>query len=230
MLRVKIADVAAAFTGSYVQGKGLCCILELIFTQVSEVKKLKMVLGDDSILLCLPEKVYDVKLGDTVEDTPGAPISGYIEQAVPAAEPFQWEDLILLISGVGFKGCNVIGCCCHGWTCSWHWERHERKQISAWSQFSKVVEYFWLLGRVMVKALQDGRLMDLPQSTAIYKLVLGQELELQDIHYFDATLGKTLQDYLALVCRNQYLQSTKGHIQDKVDDLRFQGLQLRIFV
>ena len=42
------------------------------------------------------------------------------------------------------------------------------------SQFSKVVEYFRLVGRVMAKALQDGRLLDLPLSTAFYKLVLGQ--------------------------------------------------------
>lgn len=41
-------------------------------------------------------------------------------------------------------------------------------------QFSKVIEYFRLLGRVMAKALQDGRLLDLPFSTAFYKLVLGQ--------------------------------------------------------
>ena len=42
------------------------------------------------------------------------------------------------------------------------------------SQFSKVIEHFRLLGRVMAKALQDGRLLDLPLSTAFYKLVLGQ--------------------------------------------------------
>lgn len=42
------------------------------------------------------------------------------------------------------------------------------------SQLSKVIEYFRLLGRVMAKALQDGRLLDLPLSTAFYKLVLGQ--------------------------------------------------------
>ena len=42
------------------------------------------------------------------------------------------------------------------------------------SQFSKVIEYFRLLGRVIAKALQDGRLLDLPLSTALYKLVLGQ--------------------------------------------------------
>lgn len=42
------------------------------------------------------------------------------------------------------------------------------------SQFFKVIEYFRLVGRVMAKALQDGRLLDLPLSTAFYKLVLGQ--------------------------------------------------------
>ncbi|MED6203451.1 E3 ubiquitin-protein ligase upl3, partial [Stylosanthes scabra] len=42
------------------------------------------------------------------------------------------------------------------------------------SQFSKVIEYFRLLGRVIAKALQDGRLLDLPLSVAFYKLVLGQ--------------------------------------------------------
>lgn len=42
------------------------------------------------------------------------------------------------------------------------------------TQFSKVIEYFRLVGRVMAKALQDGRLLDLPLSTAFYKLVLGQ--------------------------------------------------------
>lgn len=46
--------------------------------------------------------------------------------------------------------------------------------VSDGSQFSKVMEYFRMVGRVMAKALQDGRLLDLPMSTAFYKLVLGQ--------------------------------------------------------
>lgn len=39
---------------------------------------------------------------------------------------------------------------------------------------SKVAEFFRLLGRFVAKAIQDGRLLDLPLSTAFYKLVLGQ--------------------------------------------------------
>jgi E3 ubiquitin-protein ligase TRIP12 len=41
-------------------------------------------------------------------------------------------------------------------------------------KFFKVVEYFRLAGRVIAKALQDGRLLDLPLSMAFYKLILGQ--------------------------------------------------------
>nr|GMD09795.1 E3 ubiquitin-protein ligase UPL3 [Ipomoea batatas] len=93
-------------------------------------------------------------------------------------------------------------------------------------KFSKVIEYFWLLGRVLAKALQDGRLLDLPLSTAFYKLVLGQELDLYDILSFDAELGKTIQELQALVCRKQYLESTGGDNRDKshkTTDLYFHG-------
>ncbi|KAG2705973.1 hypothetical protein I3760_05G083400 [Carya illinoinensis] len=91
------------------------------------------------------------------------------------------------------------------------------------SQFSKVIEYFRLVGRVMAKALQDGRLLDLPLSTAFYKLVLGQELDLHDILTFDAELGKTLQELHVLVCRKQYLESTGGDNSNAIVDLRFHG-------
>lgn len=49
-------------------------------------------------------------------------------------------------------------------------------------QLNKVIEYFRLLGRVIAKALQDGRLLDLPLSTAFYKLVLGQVSQSHVIH------------------------------------------------
>ncbi|CAL5377006.1 unnamed protein product [Camellia sinensis] len=95
------------------------------------------------------------------------------------------------------------------------------------SQFSKVVEYFRLVGRVIAKALQDGRLLDLPMSTAFYKLVLGQELDLYDILSFDAELGKTLQELQALVFRKQYVESMGGHsFCEEIDDLRFRGASI----
>ncbi|XVE48862.1 hypothetical protein DITRI_Ditri01bG0035900 [Diplodiscus trichospermus] len=91
------------------------------------------------------------------------------------------------------------------------------------SQFSKVIEYFRLVGRVMAKALQDGRLLDLPLSTSFYKLVLGQELDLHDMLSFDAELGKTLQELDLLVSRKQYLESMGGDNSDAIAGLWFRG-------
>ncbi|KAL9238395.1 hypothetical protein vseg_012823 [Gypsophila vaccaria] len=95
------------------------------------------------------------------------------------------------------------------------------------SQFSKVIEYFRLLGRVMAKALQDGRLLDLPLSMAFYKLILGQELDLHDILSFDPEIGKTLQELQALVSRKQYLESIGGDHPDVIAELCFRGTPIR---
>ncbi|GER31688.1 E3 ubiquitin-protein ligase UPL3 [Striga asiatica] len=46
------------------------------------------------------------------------------------------------------------------------------------SKFCKVIEYYRLFGRVMAKALQDGRFLDLPLSVAFYNLAFGQDDEL----------------------------------------------------
>ncbi|KAG2397980.1 E3 ubiquitin-protein [Vigna angularis] len=92
--------------------------------------------------------------------------------------------------------------------------------------FFRVIEYFRLLGRVMAKALQDGRLLDLPLSAAFYKLVLGQDLDLHDILFVDAELGKTLQELNALVCRKRYLESFGGSYTDKIGNLQFRGAQI----
>ncbi|KAL9252131.1 E3 ubiquitin-protein ligase UPL3-like protein [Drosera capensis] len=94
------------------------------------------------------------------------------------------------------------------------------------SKFHKVIEYFRLLGRVLAKALQDGRLLDLPLSTAFYKLVLGQELDLYDIVLFDSEFGKILQELQALVRRKQHLESTSGDNAEAATPLRFRGAQV----
>uniref|UniRef100_A0A7N0UYK1 HECT-type E3 ubiquitin transferase n=1 Tax=Kalanchoe fedtschenkoi TaxID=63787 RepID=A0A7N0UYK1_KALFE len=94
------------------------------------------------------------------------------------------------------------------------------------SQFSKVIDYFRLVGRTMAKALQDGRLLDLPMSPAFYKLVIGQELDLHDIISFDADLGKTLQELQVLVYRKHYLESQGGNCIEAITDLRFQGCSI----
>ncbi|KAL6963708.1 HECT-type E3 ubiquitin transferase [Sarracenia purpurea var. burkii] len=63
------------------------------------------------------------------------------------------------------------------------------------SQFSKVVAYFCL------------------------------ELDLPDILSFDADLGRNLQEFQALVCRKQHLESMGGHHKE-IDDLRFRGASI----
>ncbi|KAM0865193.1 hypothetical protein ACQ4PT_043424 [Festuca glaucescens] len=90
------------------------------------------------------------------------------------------------------------------------------------SKFFKVIEYFRLVGRVMAKALQDGRLLDLPLSTAFYKLILGQELDLYDILSFDAEFGKILQELQILVERKRFLESCSSNNQ-QIEDLCFRG-------
>jgi E3 ubiquitin-protein ligase TRIP12 len=42
------------------------------------------------------------------------------------------------------------------------------------AQFSEVIKKFFLLGQIVAKALQDGRVLDLPFSKAFYKLILQQ--------------------------------------------------------
>ncbi|CAH8338587.1 unnamed protein product [Eruca vesicaria subsp. sativa] len=94
------------------------------------------------------------------------------------------------------------------------------------SRFHKAIEYFRLLGRVMAKALQDGRLMDVPLSTAFYKLILGQELDLYDIISFDAELGKTLQELRVLVDRKHYLEAEDGDNSSVISDLCLRGSRI----
>ncbi|KAL0923505.1 hypothetical protein M5K25_007564 [Dendrobium thyrsiflorum] len=91
------------------------------------------------------------------------------------------------------------------------------------SHFSKVLEYFRLLGRVIAKALQDGRLLDLPLSTAFYKLVLGQELDLYDILSFDTEFGKILQELQILVSRKKVLETSGRGNQRVTTNLYFRG-------
>ncbi|KAM7255077.1 hypothetical protein ACFE04_020318 [Oxalis oulophora] len=77
-------------------------------------------------------------------------------------------------------------------------------------QFTEVLNKFVLLGKVVAKAIEDGRVLDLPFSKAFYKLMLGQELSLFDIPSFDPELGRTLVEFQALVNRKKHLDSMSG--------------------
>lgn len=90
------------------------------------------------------------------------------------------------------------------------------------SQLHKVIEHYRLFGRVMAKALQDGRLLDIPLSVAFYKLVLGQELDLYDTLSFDPDFGKILQELQVLVSRKHYLEEN-GNSRKAITELCFRG-------
>lgn len=74
-------------------------------------------------------------------------------------------------------------------------------------EFSEVLKKFVLLGQIVAKALQNGRVLDLRLSKAFYKLVLGKELTVYDIQSFDPELGGVLLEFLALVERKRNLES-----------------------
>ncbi|XP_075474736.1 E3 ubiquitin-protein ligase UPL4-like isoform X1 [Primulina tabacum] len=73
--------------------------------------------------------------------------------------------------------------------------------------FSEVIKKFRLLGQIVAKALEDGRVLDLPFSDAFYKLVLDKELTVHDIRSFDPSLGKALLEFQAVVERKRCLRS-----------------------
>ncbi|KAL8149850.1 hypothetical protein AgCh_006752 [Apium graveolens] len=102
-------------------------------------------------------------------------------------------------------------------------------EVSNGVQFTEVIKKYTLLGQVVAKALQDGRILDLPFSKAFYKLILGQDLTLYDIQSFDPGLGTTLIEFQAIVERNKFMKNsckkkwarkTKPRFRDtKIEDL-----------
>lgn len=61
------------------------------------------------------------------------------------------------------------------------------------SDAGKVARLFKLLGRVVAKALQDCRLLDLPLSPVFYRLVLGRKVDLFDLRRIDPGMGASLE-------------------------------------
>lgn len=84
--------------------------------------------------------------------------------------------------------------------------------------FSKVLKNFFLLGQLTARAIQDGRILDLPFSRAFYKLMLEQDLDIYDIQSFDPELGRTLIEFQALAKKKGLLESKLGeHSKDRFD-------------
>ncbi|WJZ93270.1 hypothetical protein VitviT2T_012223 [Vitis vinifera] len=94
-------------------------------------------------------------------------------------------------------------------------------------EFSDVTKQFVLLGQVVAKALQDGRVLDLPFSKAFYKLaILGQELSVYDIQSFDPELGRVLLEFQALIDRKRYLETVCGEKSTFDVDMCFRNTKI----
>ncbi|KAM0991086.1 hypothetical protein ACFX13_009640 [Malus domestica] len=93
-------------------------------------------------------------------------------------------------------------------------------------QFSEVIKKFVLLGQIVGKALQDGRVLDVHFSKAFYKLLLGKELGVYDILSFDPELGKTLLEFKALVDRKRFSESIHGESTTLKFDSCFRKTQI----
>ncbi|KOM34800.1 hypothetical protein LR48_Vigan02g095000 [Vigna angularis] len=102
------------------------------------------------------------------------------------------------------------------------------RDTSGGIHFSEVEKKFFLLGQVVGKALQDGRILDFHFSKAFYKLILGKELSLYDIQSFDPELYVVLQEFQALVMRKKYMESINERNSDIVSfrDQRIEDLCL----
>ncbi|XP_039066065.1 E3 ubiquitin-protein ligase UPL4-like isoform X1 [Hibiscus syriacus] len=93
-------------------------------------------------------------------------------------------------------------------------------------QFFEVLKKFVLLGQIVAKAFQDGRVLDVPFSKAFYKLILGQDLSLFDIQSFDPELGRTLLEFQAIVNRKMHLESICVENSSLEQDLYFRNTKI----
>jgi E3 ubiquitin-protein ligase TRIP12 len=75
------------------------------------------------------------------------------------------------------------------------------------SAVAHAVEHFKLLGRVVAKAIQDGRMLDLPLSPAFYRAALGHALSAADVASFDPDLGASVAALAALGSRAAALKA-----------------------
>ena len=63
-----------------------------------------------------------------------------------------------------------------------------------------MLRHFELLGRVVAKALQDFRLLDLPINPMFYKIVMKRHVGLYDVRFVDQALGSNLEKLYAATC------------------------------
>ncbi|KAL6619714.1 hypothetical protein ACP70R_034853 [Stipagrostis hirtigluma subsp. patula] len=105
------------------------------------------------------------------------------------------------------------------------WSSSSSGTSSRETNFSDVLQKFKLLGHLVVRAVLDGRILDIPLSRAFYKVMLGQELDIYDIPSFDLELGKTLIEFQALVSRKKLLEASLK-TSNPTADLSYKNVKL----
>lgn len=73
--------------------------------------------------------------------------------------------------------------------------------------FHDIVERFRFLGVFVAKSLQDNRLVDLPLSLAMFKLMCGRKLDLTDLMQLDPEHGKVLHQIQDMVMKKREIEA-----------------------
>jgi E3 ubiquitin-protein ligase TRIP12 len=73
----------------------------------------------------------------------------------------------------------------------------------------KVLELFEFLGTFIGKAILDGRLLDLPLARPFYKVILKQELTIDDLFLVAPEIGKTMKELASLCSAKREVLSKK---------------------
>eukprot|EP00511_Aplanochytrium_stocchinoi_P003994 CAMPEP_0204834706 /NCGR_PEP_ID=MMETSP1346-20131115/20520_1 /ASSEMBLY_ACC=CAM_ASM_000771 /TAXON_ID=215587 /ORGANISM="Aplanochytrium stocchinoi, Strain GSBS06" /LENGTH=404 /DNA_ID=CAMNT_0051968175 /DNA_START=610 /DNA_END=1824 /DNA_ORIENTATION=- len=87
----------------------------------------------------------------------------------------------------------------------------------------KKLKYFRLMGRLIGKSFLDGRLLDLPFSVTLCKLLLDEPVNLDDVIHIDEVLGRSLVYLLQLCLKYESLcaQQNEGvvDVQDSLEEV-----------
>ncbi|KAE8702083.1 E3 ubiquitin-protein ligase UPL4 [Hibiscus syriacus] len=101
-------------------------------------------------------------------------------------------------------------------------------------QFPQVLKKFVLLGQIVAKAIQNGRVLDIPFSKAFYKLTLGQDLCFRGTSIEDLCLDFTLPGYpdyvLSSKCNHKVvnLDNLEDYVELVVDATIHSGIARQV--
>eukprot|EP00029_Vermamoeba_vermiformis_P005154 TRINITY_DN1713_c0_g2_i1.p1 TRINITY_DN1713_c0_g2~~TRINITY_DN1713_c0_g2_i1.p1 ORF type:complete len:1642 (+),score=538.02 TRINITY_DN1713_c0_g2_i1:92-5017(+) len=84
----------------------------------------------------------------------------------------------------------------------------------------KVIELFEFMGTFIAKGVLDGRLLDLPLARPFYKVLLKQELTIDDLFLIAPEIGKTMKELAALCTAKREVLKKNMNEQDTAAALK----------